>query len=572
MSGKEKEAKKASMVKAGVIEELVEGQDFRKLYQSTFKDVEEDRIVKGTVVSINTKEVVVDIGYKSEGVISLEEFSDAQKPKPGDVIEVYLETKENDEGMVVLSKSKADKILGWERIIASCKEGQVVEGRVCRKVKGGLMVDIGMEAFLPASQIDVKPLREISIDEYLNRSYQFKVIKINIEKKNIILSRRELLEEQRKEDRSKLLEEIKVGDVRKGKVKNITDFGVFIDLSGIDGLLHITDMTWGRINHPSEIVSIGDEIDVMILDFDREKIRVSLGLKQLQPSPWDKALEKYPLGSKVKGRVVNIVPYGAFVELEKGIEGLIHVSELSWVKRINHPSEVLKLEEEIEAVVLEIDPQNKKLSLGVKQTELNPWTLIAQKYVEGAKVKGVVRNLVAYGAFVEIEPGVDGLIHISDFSWTRKINHPSEVLKKGDEVESVVLSVDAENKKISLGIKQLKEDPWTNILNQFKPGQEIEGKITKVTGFGAFVELEGGIEGLVHISQISNREFNKIEDVVKEGDVVKTFILRIDQAERRIALSMKDAEEGILLSKTEGAEKRVSSRKPKSNAAKPAGQ
>lgn len=539
-----KEEKKADMVNTGGSAENIGNEEFKQLYQSTFKDLEEEKIVKGTVVRIHGDEVMIDIGYKSEGVISIDEFRDSAKPKPGDVIDVYLEMKENDEGMVVLSKQKADKILGWERIMSSCKEGQTIEGRVSRKVKGGLMVDIGMEAFLPASQIDVKPLREISLDEYLNRVYKFKIIKISPEKKNIILSRRELLEEQRKEGRTKLLEQIKVGEVRKGKVKNITDFGVFIDLNGIDGLLHITDMTWGRINHPSELVSLGDDIDVVILDFDREKERVSLGLKQLQPSPWEKALEKYPAGTKVKGRVVNIVPYGAFVEIEKGIEGLIHISELSWIKRINHPSELLKLDDEIETIVLEIDPANKKLSLGIKQTDLNPWNLITKKYPEGTKVKGIVRNLVSYGAFIEIEPGVDGLIHISDFSWTRKINHPSEVMKKGDEIEALVLSCDAENKKISLGIKQLTEDPWNKIDDLYKPNQIIEGKITKITGFGAFVELAEGIEGLVHISQVTHNDFKRLEDVLKEGDMVKAIILRVEPAERRIALSIKEMEEG----------------------------
>jgi small subunit ribosomal protein S1 len=564
MSAKEREDKKKNMLKTEPNEEIIAGEDFKQLYESTFVDLEEDKVVKGKVIGVTSSEVLIDIGYKSEGSIPAIEFKDTQMPKVGDVIDVYLEMKENDDGMVVLSKQKAEKVLGWERIMSNCKEGQMVEGRVCRKVKGGLMVDIGMEAFLPASQIDVKPLRDINIEDYLGRVYQFKVIKINIEKKNIILSRRELLENQRKEGRSKLLEQIKVGDVRKGKVKNITDFGVFIDLNGVDGLLHITDMTWGRINHPSEMISLGDEIDVIILDFDREKERVSLGLKQLQPSPWDSVAGKYTVGTKVKGRVVNIVPYGAFVELEKGIEGLIHISELSWIKRINHPSEVLKLEEEIEAVVLEIDLTNKKLSLGIKQTELNPWTLISKKYPEKTVVKGIVRNIVSYGVFVEIEPGIDGLIHISDFSWTRKINHPSEMFKKGDELQAMVLSIDADNKKISLGIKQLSEDPWLTVHDKFKQDQEIEGKVTKVTGFGAFIELEGGIEGLVHISQISNREFNKIEDVVKEGDVVKAIILKVDATERRIALSMKETEPFLA-----GPDSRGQARKGKPKTSKP---
>ena len=549
------------MMNTDLTNEVESGEEFKTLYENSLKSIEEEHVVKGKVIGVNDKEILVDIGYKSEGTISLSEFAAESRPKVGDVIDVYIEMIENDEGLVVLSKLKADKVLSWEGIMSNCKEGQMIEGRVSRKVKGGLMVDIGMEAFLPASQIDVRPLRDLNMDEYLHRVYQFKIIKINFEKKNIILSRRELLEEQRKEDRSKLLENIKPGDVRKGKIKNITDFGVFIDLNGIDGLLHITDMTWGRINHPSEMVKLGSEIDVVILDFDREKERVSLGLKQLQPSPWENAAEKFPVGTKLKGKVVNIVPYGAFVEVEKGIEGLIHISELSWIKRINHPSEVVKLEEEIEAIVLEIDPANKKLSLGIKQTDLNPWTLMSKKYPPGTRIRGIVRNIVNYGAFVEIEPGIDGLIHISDFSWVKKITNPSEILKKGDEIDTVVLSVDADSKRIALGIKQIQDDPWQSVLEKFKPGQLVEGKVTKVTGFGAFVELEGGIEGLVHISQISNQEFKRIEDVVKEGDLVKASILRIDQNERRIALSMKDLSGGFMTGFDEAFDKKGSGRK-----------
>ena len=525
-----------------VIEEKSETDEFQKLYMESLIGIEEEKIVKGKIIRITPEEVTIDIGYKSEGAIKSSEFRNIKDLKVGDTIDVFLEKKEDAHGMVVLSKQKAEKIMGWESILSQCKEGEVIEGRVARKVKGGLIVDIGMDAFLPASQVDVKPLRDVNLDNYIGQAYKFRIIKISQERKNVILSRRELLEEQLKKGKSQLLEVIKPGDVRVGRIKNITDFGAFVDLSGIDGLLHITDITWGRINHPTEVLAIGDELEVCILDVDREKERLSLGLKQLFPNPWEKADEKYPVGTKIKGKVVNIMPYGAFLEIEKGLEGLIHISEISWNKRITNPADVLSLGDEIDAMVLDLDVENKKLSLGIKQIEANPWDHILEKYPVGSKVSGNIRNIANYGIFVEIEEGIDGLVHISDFSWTRKINHPTEIYKKGDQIEAVVLSVDTDNKKIALGIKQIAEDPWASIEDRYKIGQEIEGKITKITGFGAFIELEDGIEGLVHISQLTHREFSKVEDVVQEGSDAKAVIVKIDKDERRIGLSMKELE------------------------------
>ena len=533
---KQEEAKEEKEVAS---EDLTE-EELKQMYELSFVELEEEKIITGTVVQVSENEVLIDVGYKSEGIIPISEFRNASDIQVGNKIEVYLESKEDEHGMVVLSKEKADKILGWERTILSCEEGKVVEGTVIKKVKGGLIVDIGMDAFLPASQVDIKPLRDLNLDDYIGVKDSFKVININQERRNIVLSRRELLEEVKREEKEKLLKEIEVGQIRKGSVKNITDFGVFIDLNGIDGLLHITDMTWGRIAHPSEMVVIGDELDVVILDYDTEKQRVSLGLKQKTKNPWEDVGVKYPIGEKIKGRVVNIMPYGAFVELEKGIEGLIHISELSWTKRVAHPSEIVQVGDIVEAVVLDLDKENRKLSLGLKQTEFNPWESVPEKYKQGTKVIGKVRNLTNYGAFVELEEGVDGLIHVSDFSWTKKINNPSEVFKKGDEVEAVVLSVDEDGKKIALGIKQLQEDPWETIDENYQQGEIVFGAVTKITTFGVFLELSDGIEGLIHISQLSEKPVNKIENIVQIGDEIPAMVLKVDQEERKIALSFKD--------------------------------
>jgi small subunit ribosomal protein S1 len=496
-------------------------------------------IVNGVVIEIRSKEVLVDIGYKSEGAIPGSEFDDIKEVKIGDKLEVLIERLENRDGMVVLSKEKAEFKKNWDSILTIANEGARVQGKVKSQVKGGLIVNIGVEAFLPASQVDVVPPKNLST--YVGNTYEFKVVKINQDRQNIVLSRRELIEQERLEKRGALLAEMTPGDIRKGTVKNITDFGAFIDLNGIDGLLHITDMSWGRIGHPSELLNVGQDVDVVVLDINREKERVSLGLKQKLANPWEKIDEKYPVGQKVKGRVVNLVPYGAFVELEPGVEGLVHVTELSWTKRIAKPSDVLKQDQEIEAVVLGINRDEQKISLGVRQLEANPWDLALEKYPPGTKVQGKIRNLTSYGAFIELEEGLDGMIHVSDISWTRKINHPSEVLKKGLEVEAVVLEIDKANQRISVGVKQLSEDPWDNIDKFYKVGDLVSGEVTKLASFGAFIGLDHDIDGLVHISQVSEERVEKIKNVLKVGQAVTARVIKIDKADRRIGLSIKAA-------------------------------
>ncbi len=496
-------------------------------------------IVKGKIIEVRPKEVLVDIGYKSEGVISGIEFMDIKAVKVGDEIDVLIEKLENKEGTVVLSHEKAEFKKNWDKILTICNEGGRITGKVKSIVKGGLVVNVGVEAFLPASQIDVITPRNLT--EFVGNSYEFKVVKINQERQNIVLSRRELIEQERNDKRTHLLAEMVPGDIRKGTVKNITDFGAFIDLNGIDGLLHITDMSWGRIGHPSEILKVGQEIDVVVLDVNKEKERVSLGLKQKMANPWDSIETKFPVGQKVKGKVVSLVPYGAFVQLEPGVEGLVHVTELSWTKRIAKPSDVLKQDQEIEAVVLGINREEQKISLGIRQLESNPWDSAAAKYLVGTKVKGKVRNLTSYGAFVELEEGIDGMIHVSDMSWTRKINHPSEVMKKGDEVEATVLEVDRPNQRIALGMKQLGTDPWETIDTLYKVGDLVTGKVTKLASFGAFVGLQHEIDGLVHISQISEERVEKIKNVLKVGQDVSARVIKIDRGERRIGLSIKAA-------------------------------
>jgi len=497
------------------------------------------QIVKGTVIEVRPKEVLVDIGYKSEGVIPAAEFDDIKAVKLGDEIDVLIEKLEDKEGMVILSREKAEFKKNWDKILTICNEGGTITGKVKAAVKGGLLVNIGVEAFLPASQIDIIPPKNLA--QFLGNSYEFKVVKINQERQNIVLSRRELIEQQRTDKRAKLLAEMTPGDIRKGTVKNITDFGAFIDLNGIDGLLHITDMSWGRVGHPSEILKVGQDIDVVVLDINREKERVSLGLKQKLSNPWENIDAKYQVGAHVKGKVVNLVPYGAFVELEPGVEGLVHVTELSWTKRIAKPSDVLKAEQEIEAVVLGINREEQKISLGIRQLEANPWDQAQEKYPSGTKVKGKIRNLTSYGAFIELEEGLDGMIHVSDISWTRKINHPSEMFKKGDEVEAVVLEVDKANQRISVGVKQLTVDPWSNIDQLYKVGDLVTGSVTKLASFGAFVGLQHDIDGLVHISQVSEERTDKIKNVLKAGQEVTARVIKIDKGERRIGLSIKAA-------------------------------
>lgn len=496
-------------------------------------------IVKGTVIEVRPREVLVDIGYKSEGVISRGQFEDLPDLKAGDVVDVLIERLEDKEGMVVLSREKAEFKKNWERILTICNEGGTIEGKVKAVVKGGLLVNIGVEAFLPASQVDITSPK--NLQGYVGNTYRFKVVKLHPERQNIVLSRRELIEQERQERRTRLLNELVPGDVIKGTVKNITDFGAFIDLNGLDGLLHITDISWGRISHPSEMLKVGQELDVVVLDVNREKERVSLGLKQKSANPWDNIESKYPVGSKVKGKVVNLVPYGAFVELEPGVEGLVHVTELSWTKRVAKASDVLKQGQEVEAMVLGINREEQKISLGMRQLEANPWEQAREKYPPGTRVKGKVRNLTSYGAFVELEDGLDGMVHVSDLSWTRKINHPSEVLKKGDEVEAVVQEVDVINQRISLSVKHLSEDPWEHIEKYYKVGDLVTGKVTKLASFGAFIGLQNEIDGLVHISQVSEERVEKIKSVLAVGQEVTARVIKIDRAERRIGLSIKAA-------------------------------
>jgi small subunit ribosomal protein S1 len=496
-------------------------------------------IVKGKIIEVRSKEALVDIGYKSEGAINGNEFDDIKAVKVGDEIDVLIERLEDKDGMVVLSKEKAEFKKNWDRILTIAGEGTTVTGKVKSAIKGGLIVNIGVEAFLPASQIDVIPPK--NLQPFIGNTYEFKVVKINTERQNVVLSRRELIEAERTQRRAALLTDMTPGDIRKGVVKNITDFGAFIDLNGLDGLLHITDMSWGRIGHPSEILKVGQELDVVVLDVNREKERVSLGLKQKLANPWEAIESKFTVGQKVKGKVVNLVPYGAFVELEPGVEGLVHVTELSWTKRIAKPSDVLKPGQELEAVVLGINREEQKISLGVRQLETNPWEKAAEKYPPGTRVKGKIRNLTSYGAFLELEEGIDGMIHVSDLSWTRKINHPSEVLKKGDEVEAQVLEVDKANQRIALGVKQIGEDPWAAIDKFYKVGDLVTGKVTKLASFGAFVGLAHDIDGLVHISQVSEERVDKIKNVLKPGQDVSARVIKIDKGERRIGLSIKAA-------------------------------
>ena len=514
-------------------------QELSDLIDSKFTEVKEGTIVKGTILEIRPQVVVVDIGYKSEGAIQSNEFED-DEIEVGDEVEVLLEKVENDEGMVVLSKEKAAHKQNWDKIVKVYQDGGLVRGKVKGVVKGGLMVNVGVEAFLPGSQVDIIPPKDLN--EYMGNVYEFKIVKINDERKNIVLSRREVIEAERAELRQRFLQTVKVGDKVTGAVKNLTDFGAFIDLEGMDGLLHITDMSWGRINHPSEMLHIGQMTEVMILDVDREKERVSLGLKQMSDNPWEDIEAKFPIGASVKGRVTKLLPYGAFVEIEKGVEGLVHVSELSWTKRITRPSDVLELDQVIEAVVLGISTAEQKISLGVRQLDPNPWDEIEVRYPVGTTIKGPVRNLTAYGAFVELEEGIDGMIHVSDMSWTRKINHPSEVLKKNDDLEAIVLSIDKENQRVSLGMKQLDDDPWSNIDGRFKVGDLVKGSVAKIASFGAFVNLNGDIDGLIHISQLSEDHVEKVKDILKVGDEVEARVIKVDKVERRIGLSIKAVE------------------------------
>jgi small subunit ribosomal protein S1 len=515
--------------------------DLVRMYEETLKDFTEGSIVPGRIIDIRPDELIVDIGYKSEGAIPKQEFRQRNELSVGDEVEVLIDCLEDEKtGVVCLSHKKAELQRNWDRVLETCAEGGSIQGCIKSRVKGGMVVDVGVDAFLPGSQLDVIPVR--NPEDYMGRDLEFKILKINKERRNIVLSRRELLEDMRRDQKKELMEEIQPGQIRKGVVKNITDFGAFIDLTGMDGLLHITDMSWGRIDHPSRMVSVGQPLEVMVLDVDREKDRISLGLKQKSRNPWDDIDHKYPVGSRIRGRVVNLVPYGAFVEIEEGVEGLVHVSELSWTKRIAKASDVLEEGQEVDVMVLNINRDEQKISLGIRQTESNPWDHAQEKYPIGSRVSGTVRNFTSYGAFVELEAGIDGMVHVSDMSWTRKVNHPSEVLTKGDAVECVVLEVDPVSQRISLGMKQALDDPWTTIGSRYRVGQLVTGKVSKIASFGAFVEMEEGIDGLVHISQISDDKVEKVRDVLQPGQDVQARVVRIDPVERKIGLSIKAAQ------------------------------
>jgi small subunit ribosomal protein S1 len=528
-----------------------EPEDFQTLYEESLKTLEEGQILRGTVIDITPDHVTVDVGYKSEGQIPMQEFLKRDRKldvKIGDRIDVLLEKKESEEGLLTLSKEKADKITIWRDISRSCREGEVLEGEIVGKVKGGLSVDIGrILAFLPGSQIDLKPIR--NLDALIGQRMKFKVIKFNRKRNNIVLSRRVLLDEERKRLREETLKNLKEGDIVEGAVKNLTDYGAFIDLGGMDGLLHITDISWGRIGHPSEKLSVGDRIKVKVLHFDQEKEKVSLGLKQALPDPWESVPQRYRVGSRVKGKVVNVTDYGVFVELEEGVEGLVHVSELTWSKKTKHPSKIVHIGDTIEVMVLDCDPAKRRISLGMKQVEPNPWALIEEKYPVGTKVVGRVKTVTDFGIFIGFDEGVDGLVHVSEMSWTKKIKHPGELYKKGQEVEAVVLNIDRKNERFSLGVKQLTPDPWKDVARRYRKGEVVAGKVTNVTDFGAFVELEEGIEGLVHVSEISREKVEKPSDVLKVGDTLSALVLHIDPHDRRIGLSIK-----LLKEKAEKAE------------------
>jgi small subunit ribosomal protein S1 len=500
-----------------------------------------NKVMKARVVGLAGNEVIVDVGLKSEGIVDANEWDDPTQIKVGEEVEVLLEEVESDTGMVVVSKRRADRILNWKRIVETCNEGDNVKGRVLRKIKGGLLVDIGVPVFLPASQVDIR--RPADVGEYINREVEAKILRIDKERRNIVISRRRLIEEERARAKAKLLEEIEVDQLRKGVVKNIADFGAFVDLGGIDGLLHITDMSWDRIDHPSQLLTIDQEIEVKVLSIDLSREKIALGLKQKEENPWERVAERYPVGSRVHGEVVNVVNYGAFVKLEPGIEGLVHISEMSWTRRINHPSELIKVGDQVEVVVLEISKNKQEISLGMKQAEVNPWTTVAQRYPPGTVVAGAVRNLTNYGAFVEIEEGIDGLLHVSDISWTKKVNHPSEMVKKGEQVRCVVLSVDQDKMRVALGLKQMTEDPWIRAVpERYQPGMVVKGKVTKITNFGVFVELEPDLEGLLHVSELADHKVDNPQDEVKIGDEIDVKILRVDTVERKIGLSKKRAD------------------------------
>jgi len=530
-------------------------EEMEKYFSESLHQFKEGQIIQGTVIDLSKGVATIDVGFKSEGTIHLYEFPENGKGMSiGDEVEVFLERVEDNDGNVVLSKEKANKIKLWDELVTKHETSEIIEGTVIAKAKGGLTVDIGLKAFLPGSQIDLRPIR--NLEKLIGEVFQMRIIKMNKKRGNIVLSRRVLLEEKRQHSRSETLQQLKEGNLIAGIVKNITEYGVFIDLGGIDGLLHITDMSWGRVNHPSEMFSIGDKVDVVVLKFDKEKERVSLGLKQISPDPWVDVDIKYPVNTHITGKVVSITDYGIFVELEKGIEGLVHISEMSWSRHVKHPSKMVSIRDEIEALVLTLDKEKKRISLGMKQIEPNPWEEIERKYPAGSEVTGTIRNLTDFGAFIELEDGVDGLIHISDLSW-KKIKHPSEVLRKKDEIKTVVLNIDKENCRISLGIKQLQPDPWDDIAKNYSIGMEVEGTIIKTTGFGAFAEFGDGLEGLIHITQLSSEKVSQPNKAVKIGDTIKAKIIKVDTSNKKIALSIKAYDENLDLKAIEHEQGRL---------------
>ncbi len=524
-------------------QEQAEYQEMEAYYESSLRKFKEGELIYGTVIGCSKGLVTVDVGFKSEGIINLDEFPTAERELSiGDQVEVFLERVEDENGIVVLSKEKANKIKVWDTLVETYEEDKIIEGTVIAKAKGGLTVDVGLKAFLPGSQIDLRPTR--NLEKLLGEKFKMKIIKMNKKRGNIVCSRRVILEEKRKQAREDTLSKMEEGNLVEGNVKNITDYGVFIDLGGIDGLLHITDMSWGRVNHPSEMFSINDNIQVMVLKYDKQNERVSLGLKQISPDPWTKVEEKYPINTKISGKVVSITDYGAFIELEKGIEGLVHISEMTWSRQTRHPSKIVSLSDMVEAIVLTLDKDRKRISLGMKQIEPNPWEDIDEKYPIGSEVEGTVRNLTDFGAFIELEDGVDGLIHISDLSWS-KIKHPSEVVKKKERIKAVVLSIDKDAARISLGIKQLQPNPWENIAEKYPIGTDVTAKILKITGFGAFAEFDDGLEGLIHISQISTEKVSHPEKAVNVGDSVQAKVVKVDINNKKIGLSIKAHEENL---------------------------
>jgi small subunit ribosomal protein S1 len=538
-------------------------EEFKELYEESLKTFQEGEVVKGRIVSIDKDFVMIDIGYKSEGRIPIHEFLSPTgeiTAQVGETVDVLIEKRDDEEGDVLLSKDRAAKILVWDEISRIYKDDGVIEGKISGKVKGGLTVDIGLPAFLPGSQIDLQPVRDM--DNLLGATFPFKILKYNKKRNNVVLSRRVLLEKEREEQRSTILNTIENDQILEGVVKNITDYGIFIDLGGIDGLLHVTDMSWGRATHPSELVKVGETIQVKVLNFDRERHRVSLGLKQLHPDPWTTVTERYPIGLKVRGKIVNLTDYGAFVELENGVEGLIHVSEMSWTQKVKHPSKIVSVGEVVEALVLSVDAEKKRISLGMKQVEPNPWDVIAEKYPVGTVIEGKIKNITDFGLFIGIDEGIDGLVHISDISWTKRLKHPSEMYKKGQEVQAKVLHIDKEQERFSLGIKQLEPDPWEEIPKKYPTGSVVNGVITNVTDFGIFVEIEEGVEGLVHVSEASKEKIKTPVGLFKAGDTITAKVINVAKKERKIGLSIRRAkkeEEQTMLKEYLNSSKEASS-------------